>query len=124
MVILELDGERFEIKSDTDLAAALKRCSSRSEFELWISAADGPSMCMLRNGDDAFLMYLRHDEDPGFTTRGPNADGRMVGFRLSNGQMDEYPVRWCIPLEDCFKALAHFFAANGAQPPWLEWHED
>jgi hypothetical protein len=87
-----------------------------AEFELWLSVVEGPSLCMLRNGDHAFLMYLRFPGDSGFVSGGGADIGAHVQYKLSTGQIDEYPQSWCVPVEQCFKALAYFFVNGGATP--------
>ena len=46
-----------------------------------------------------------------------------MSYRLSNGQTDEYPAAWCVPVEDCYKTLAYFFVNRGLRPEWLAWEE-
>jgi hypothetical protein len=93
-------------------------------FELWLRVPNGTSMSMLRNGPNAFLMYLRFRGDSGFTSRASPAKPGTASFRLSNGQEDEYPLSWCIDVEQCYKALAYFFVNNGDKPDWVQWHQD
>jgi len=52
----------------------------------------------------------------------PNATG-SASYVLSNDQVDEYPLSWCIDIEQCYKAMAYFFVNNGAMPSWVSWHE-
>lgn len=43
-----------------------------------------------------------------------------ASFRLSNDQqVDEYPLSWCIEIEQCYKALTCSFVNNGEKPPRL-----
>jgi len=102
----------------------LDRFDERSNFELWLFVEDGPSICMLRNGEHAFLMYLRHSEDEGFVSNGTALSSTTVKYQLGNGQIDEHPVSWCIDLEQCYKALAYFFVNEGLRPEWITWRED
>ena len=49
------------------------------------------------NGDFGWLMYLRGNGDPGFSSRNPNYDGppdAQIDYELSNGQRDLYPASW------------------------------
>ena len=80
-------------------------------------------MCMLRNGENTFLMYLRSQGDHGFTSVGSTEMEGRVEYTLSNGQLDEYPISWCVPIEQCYKALAFFFINDGQRPEWVAWHE-
>jgi hypothetical protein len=71
---------------------------------------------MLRNGEFAWLMYLRFEGDSGFVSQG------VASFELSNGQIDEYPRAWCIDIEKRYKALVFFYVNEGAQPDCVSWH--
>lgn len=123
MVSVTFNGELQPAQSIEEFGAALNYFNERREFEIWVSDEGGPSMCMLRNGENAWLMYLRFVGDSGFVSRGdPNKLG-SVFYVLSNDQVDEYPLAWCIDIEQCYKALAYFFVNNGTMPNWVSWHE-
>ena len=123
MTKISFNGEDEDISSIEELDAALDRFDAQEKFELWASEDEGPSLCVLRNGVHAFLMYLRSPEDSGFVSSGKTAANGTVEYLLSNGQLDEYPASWCIPVEQCYKALAYFFVNEGQRPEWLAWHE-
>ena len=78
-------------------------------------------MVMLRNAEHAWLMYLRFDGDSGFVTKGDQTQHGACTYRLSNGQVDEYPLSWCVNLEQCYKAIAYFFVNNGARYDFVDW---
>jgi len=83
-------------------------------------------MCALINGDQGWLMYLREPGDSGFSSRNPDYAGpadATIDYLLSNGQRDEYPASWALPLEVVERALEHF-VATGEQAPFVKWHED
>ncbi len=44
-----------------------------------------------------------------------------ASYRFSNGQVDEYPLARCLPLDDCFKAVAYFFVNDGERPDSILW---
>ena len=92
-------------------------------FELWLGVPNGASMTMLRNGPNALLVYLPFPGNSGFTSRASLAKPGTASFRLSNGQ-EEYPLSWCIDIEQCYKALAYFFVNNGGKPDCVQWHQD
>ena len=52
----------------------------------------------------------------------PNQAG-VSAYTLGNGQVDEYPLSWCIDVEQCYKAIAYFFMNEGAKPEWVAWNE-
>ena len=121
MVQLTFNDLPQAVASVEALGLALDRFDAAPRFELWISVPSGPSMCMLRNGDRAWLMYLRENGDSGFVSLGDPKRNGVEHYTLSNGQVDEYPLAWCIDLEQCYKAIAYFFVNEGARPDWLTW---
>lgn len=78
---------------------------------------------MLRNGHWAWLMYMAEPGDAGFRSEGDASLGGTASYTLSNGQVDEYPLAWCIPVEDCYKAVAYFYVNEGERPGWVKWKE-
>lgn len=132
MVEVTFNGKLVGIVSVEDLDAALHRFDLEPRFELSVSVEtgrsmdelpDGPVMSMLRNGPCAWLMYLRYKGDSGFVSRGDVARIGKASYTLSNGQVDEYPLSWCIDLEQCYRAIAYFFVNEGRQPGWITWHD-
>lgn len=123
MVTASFNGKEEEFQSIEALGVAFARFDEYPRFELWLSVPEGPSTCMLRNGEHAFLMYLRFPGDSGFVSTSESIIKEAIEYRLSNGQVDRYPQSWCIPIEQCFKALAEFFANNGARPEWVAWRQ-
>jgi hypothetical protein len=123
MIAVSFNGTQQDIGSIEAFGVALDRYDSFVHFELWLSRVpEGPSICMLRNGEHAFLMYLRFSGDSGFVSAGGPGEG-PVEYTLGNGQVDAYPSSWCIPVEQCYKALAYFFINEGLRPGWIAWHE-
>lgn len=100
---------------------ALDEADQSIQFELWLNASAGPAICMLRNAEHAWLMYLPNEGESGFTSIGDPQRKDSVAYCLSNGQIDEYPGSWCIPLETCYAALIFFFASEGERPDWIHW---
>ena len=71
MVTVRFNDQPESIASIEDFGIALDRFDRSPKFEIWLSVEGGPSICMLRNGKHAWLMYLRFEGDSGFV---PNAD--------------------------------------------------
>ena len=44
-------------------------------------------------------------------------------FRLGNGQKDEYPIAWTLPIQEIQRAL-DYFKRTGKPPPFITWHND
>ena len=93
-------------------------------LELWMGTNDGAEMTALVSGDSGWLMYLRENGDPGFSSR--NLDytglaGEVIQYVLSNGQLDEYPASWAFPVGELKNALQHFLR-TGEPAPWIAWH--
>ena len=94
--------------------------------EIWIELEDGQSMCALINRDKGMLMYLREIGDAGFSSRNPNYKGisdKKLDFYLENGQLDEYPLSWVLPIEEINKAL-NYFEIEKKPPSFITWHND
>jgi hypothetical protein len=123
MVTALFNDKEEEFQSVEAFGVALARFGRHARFELWLSVFEGPSICMLRNGEHAFLMYLRFSGDSGFVSTNESTNEEPIEYRLSNGQVDRYPQSWCLPIEQCFKALAHFFANDGTRPEGVAWRQ-
>lgn len=109
-------AEALRLALDNEFGA-VPRC------ELWLGVPEGPSLCMLRSGTHAWLMYLRYPGDHGFASEGDATRGGTAAYTLSNGQVDEYPLSWCIDLPQCHAALADFFAHPDRRPDGIVWRE-
>jgi len=118
---ITLDGIDTLIGSTDELWIFLDRIDGQARFELWISTEGGPSLAMLRNGEHGWLMYLRFNGDSGLVTKGDQGRQGTSAYKLSNGQVDEYPLSWCIDLGQCYEAIAHFFVNDGARYDALTW---
>ena len=124
-----LNNQEFAITTVSDLRQHLESVRNQQFSEVWLTANDdGPALAMLVNGAQAWLMYLRHqDGDPGFSSRHAEYNGPAeapLEFLLSNGQMDEYPVVWTLPLEEAFGACEYFLLNHGGRSPAIVWYDD
>jgi hypothetical protein len=94
--------------------------------EVWENKPDGRALCALIHGDVGWLMYLREPGDSGFSSRNPAYAGpahAVIDYMLSNGQRDEYPASWALPVATVERALA-YFRKTGDRAPFVEWHAD
>jgi len=94
--------------------------------ETWVEAGDGRCLCGLVNGELGWLLYLRAAEDAGFSSRNLAYSGpgdAMLNYCLDNGQMDEYPLEWALPVEEIQRAL-DYFRQEQRPPPFIVWHND
>jgi hypothetical protein len=124
VIVVTFNGQQQDVSSIELFSIALDQFDRVDQFELWLSAPRGQSICMLRSGSNAWLMYLGHsDGDGGFTSQGETGRIGVASYKLSNGQIDEYPLSRCIEVEQCYKALAYFFVNEGSKPEWVSWHE-
>jgi hypothetical protein len=109
-----------------ELVAFFEVARENQFAEIWITHDPFPAMCALVNGGSAWLMYLRHDGDPGFSSRNPAFVGppaQKIAYMLGNGQLDRYPASWAYPTEKVFDALT-VFARERRVPDWIEWFND
>ncbi len=94
--------------------------------EIWVESPDGQLMCALVNRDSGWLMYLRKKGDAGFSSRNPLYSGpasATIEYILSNGQRDEYPASWVLPVVEVERALA-YFREHHRPPPFVTWNND
>ncbi len=99
------------------------RDSGWDNGELWIER-ESTKVCALVSAGRGFLMFLREVGDAGFSSRNREEESTaMHAFRLSNGQVDEYPLAWTYPVEDVLRAL-EAFVASGRMLSHIAWHND
>lgn len=94
--------------------------------DISIKLDDGQVMFALINGDLGFLVYLRNDGDPGFSSRNPNYNGPndiTLEYFLNNGQRDEYPLSWALAKSEVLKAL-EYFKIYKKPPTNIIWNND
>ena len=125
---LNLHGTPHAVATLADLQLALKQARSLAQCELWLTRAidpeQGPALCLLRNGANAWLMYLSGQDDASFHSLGDEEDDGVCSYWLANGQVDEYPSAWCIDVELAQLALLQFFETGGARPSAITWEPD
>jgi hypothetical protein len=124
---LRINDVLFVVDSLDDMRADLARLQETQFAEVWlVPAQEWPTLGALVHGQGAWLTYIRHEGDAGFSTRNPNYEGPQeatLQFYLSNGQCDEYPASWSVTTAEAVRAMEYFFASL-QRAPWLTWHED
>ncbi|MDN2671322.1 Imm1 family immunity protein [Janthinobacterium sp. SUN026] len=125
---LNLHGEPRAVDTIAALEQALQEARTLAQCELWLTlAADaeqGPALCMLRNGGNAWLMYLSGQDDLSYHSLGDEEADGGCSYLLANGQVDEYPEAWCVEVEECQHAFVAFFKTAGARPAAIAWEAD
>ena len=95
---LNLHGEARAVDSIAALEQALTDARALAQCELWLTLAtdaeQGPALCLLRNGGNAWLMYLSGQDDLSFHSLGDEEETGECSYLLSNGQVDVYPEAW------------------------------
>jgi hypothetical protein len=123
---LSVNDQTFDVTSRDQLRAALARLETEEFCDTWLRATTFPALCALTNANGGWLMYLREEGDAGFSSRNPRYSGdagKLLRYRLSNGQIDEYPASWAVSKLEIFEALAHFLE-HECRPPFIVWHDD
>ena len=123
MIEFLLNDRRIDVETAEQLGQALDAADAEPLFDLQVTVPGGPMIAMLRNGHDAWLMYLREAGDRGFRSQSEASREGIANYTLSNGQVDEYPLSWCLDVEQCYKAIASFCVNDGAQPKAVNWVE-
>src|SRR5262249_59813017 len=129
LINLKVNAYPSRVASVAELRQELEAFASEQFREIWVSIdSGGPSLAALMNTNVGWLTYLRHDEgDPGYSSRNPMYDKSdaalgvlafdglfggehvpVVKYRLSNGQEDEFPASWALPVPDIMRALEYF----------------
>ena len=125
---LNLHGEAHVMDNLLALEQALQQARALAQCELWLTLAtdaeQGPALCLLRNGGNAWLMYLSGQDDLSFHSLGDEEETGDCSYLLSNGQVDVYPEAWCVDVEQCQQAFIAFFKTGGARPAGIAWEAD
>jgi immunity protein Imm1 of predicted polymorphic toxin system len=124
---LSVNSYNTQVATVADLRRELVPFASEQFREIWLEVEDGPALCVLLNGNLGWLMYLREAGDAGFSSRNPAFEGSqpsVIGYRLSNGQHDEYPASWALPEREIIRALEYFIEHQGYRAPFVNWHDD
>jgi hypothetical protein len=123
---LSVNSYDTQVATVADLRHELVPFASEQFREIWLEVEDGPALCALLNGNLGWLMYLREDGDAGFGSRNPAFEGAkssVIGYRLSNGQHEEYPASWALTEEEIIRALEYFVEHQGSRAPFVNWHD-
>jgi hypothetical protein len=124
---LKINKVQYEVTDPGELRLCLAQVRRTQFSEVWMQHAGGwPAIAALINGEAAWLTYLRHEGDAGFSTRNPQHAGpekAVIEYYLSNGQRDEYPASWNITTAEALRALEYFLEEE-AMAPWLTWQDD
>jgi hypothetical protein len=125
---LTINGQEATVSTAADLSSFWRAVRERQLSEVWLACGEeGPALAMLVNGEHAWLMYLRdQDGDPGLSSRNPEYAGssdELLEFMLANGQRDEYPIAWTLPLEQAMAVCEYFVTTQGDRSPEIVWHD-
>lgn len=119
-------GEPDRSTALAELRHVLTNFPSGSLAEVWVDLDPFPALCALLNGEQAWLMCVRYEGDPGFSSRNPGYRGpaeATIPYTLSNGQVDEYPAAWAYPRQRVFEVL-EAFAQTRRFPEAIAWFND
>ena len=112
MATLTCNGRETTITTAASLTDAIEQVQSIPQIEVWLSMSnEGPYLCLLRNHDHAVLLYLADSDDAGSVSgiAGEDDDtAPTISYRLPDGQHEDYPQSWCVPLPHCWQALTDF----------------
>lgn len=126
---LIINKQETAIETAEDMERACDTVRQQFFSEVWLEVGvKGPSLVMLVNGRDALLIYFPgHGKLFGFTSRNPAYNGApdaQIEFILANGDMEDYPARWTVPLSAGCAVCRDFVEQQGARSPLITWHDD
>jgi hypothetical protein len=144
-VNLSVNSRRSQVVSVAELREALMPFASEQFRDISLNSDQGgPALFAMLNGNVGWLMYLRHDDgDTGFRSHNAEFEGSdpapgspafvsrfngelvaVIEYRLSNGQVDQYPASWALPEQEIMRALEYFVVYQGGRAPFVRWHGD
>ncbi|WP_033223003.1 hypothetical protein [Kitasatospora phosalacinea] len=110
----------------TSAGAALQKLHERiaaGHLESWLSSSTGRSLGLITNTEQAMILLLDGEDDPGEHAVDPGATGQSSGFVLANGQQDDYPDRDTVSLAQALQAVSHILT-TGDPPTDTAWAVD
>lgn len=124
---LRINKVQYEVSDLDELRLCLAQVRRTQFSEVWMQhPADWPVIGALVNGESAWLTFVRHEGNAGFSTRNTKYAGptkERIEYYLSNGQRDEYPASWNVTTAEALRAL-EYFLEQADMAPWLTWEDD
>lgn len=117
--------DRPEEAVDADaLAEVVAGRAAGGTGTMWLTSSQGRRLGLVSNGSRAMALLLDHDGDPGEHAVDPGAgEGSSHGYVLENEQVDEYPDRDTVPVDEAVRIVAHL-VSRGAPPSDAGWQVD
>jgi len=118
-----IDNSIINLQSEELLQKILSTTDLADLHEILISGHADSSMTVLTSENGALLMFLREKGNSGFTSRSrTNEKKDLVDFKLSNGQLDEYPTNWLVGHEEARRAIVEY--KTGQRLDTINWMEE
>lgn len=120
--------ERWTLRPSEDgqnAPASVETLRSRiaeGRFETWFLGPSERSLAFVTNRERAMVLLLERDDDPGEHAVSPEAGPDLSGgFRLANGQEDEYPDADTVPIAEGLRIVDHVLRTGGwpDDAPWV-----
>ena len=121
-VTLSINAHETSIDAASELRQLLGDFAGERYKEIWLAKGLEPSLCALLNGNRGWLTYMRTAENGlrSMDSNFPGDHGSVLQYRLSNGQIDEYPASWALEESVILSALEYFL--DRAEPaPFVTW---
>ena len=120
-------GSRVSVTTGVALRRELLPYQNHERLVIYLDRDGGNSgsVWVHITGDRAQVSYFTEPGDVGSHCCDPQYDGpdEMVGFLLSNGQLDHYHRYWTVTRADAFRAL-DYFVEHAERDPTLNWVTD
>ena len=115
-------GSEREVAGLSDLRTLLAEFRRSGGEELALGRDDGSWTMVLVSGDRAFVTLSIEIDRENYFAVDPDFAGAdfLIPFRLSNGQVDEVPRSWTVPLADALASVEDF-VSTGARSGRLTW---
>ncbi|KFF02809.1 hypothetical protein IX38_12625 [Chryseobacterium luteum] len=124
MLNLTLNEKKYSVTTLAQLDRIFKYSQDIQYVEFSFSGHHETAILLLKNLTYSFAIYLKFDEDTGFTTHNSKGkDDEMQDFVLTNGQKDEYPTSQLVDNKDGLEILKYYLL-TGKMYPDIEWREE
>ena len=122
---LSINGEIIEILNFQDFTEYFNTVENEKYLEIDLFEENNMGIFVLLNEEYALVLFFRYEGDSGLSAinnKYANSD-KLESFKLSNGQMDEYPLNYLIDRKEIFSIIECFINEKKMSDS-VEWHEE
>jgi len=125
MLELTINNQFYTVKNAAEFISIYNNQKDNEFMEIDFKFIDEKSMFVLLNKKYALVVYFRYFGDSGYSSINKDINDRNKNekFRLSNGQVDEYPIEKLVERGLAINVICEFIN-TGNMSDKIGWHED